>query len=213
MSLSCDDLTRFGGLLAERDVVAPHHTTALRAAPEALARLQFLHAAAADLARTDPEILDHPEIERAFEDSFIVAMVRAVTKSDALPLPPGARRRATIIRRIEEFLAQNAGRPVHVTQLCNALAVSERSLQRVCHEFLGVGPKRFLWLRRLHLARRTLLETDFSETTVADVALAHGFWELGRFSVRYREIFGESPSATLREPKPDPVRSSNPLAL
>jgi hypothetical protein len=33
---------------------------------------------------------------------------------------------------------------------------------------------------------------------VTDIATEHGFWELGRFSVNYRHIFGETPSVTLR---------------
>jgi AraC family ethanolamine operon transcriptional activator len=77
-----------------------------------------------------------------------------------------------------------------------------------------MGPKRYLWLRRLHQARRALVEEDASETTVARIAIAHGFWEIGRFAVQYRETFGEPPSSTLRRPKRDPSpRRSNPLAL
>ena len=34
--------------------------------------------------------------------------------------------------------------------------------------------------------------------TVTDVAMAYGFFELGRFAGRYRHAFGEAPSRTLR---------------
>jgi AraC-like DNA-binding protein len=201
MSLTPDDLSRFGGLLAERDLIAPRDTIGLRPRPAALARLRFLHGAAADLARMKPEILDHREVARALEEAFILAMVRCGAGAETLIEWPRGPIHARLMRRLEELLAQNAGRPVYLAELCRSLSVSERTLERCCQEMLGMGPTRYLRLRRLHLARRSLVEADASKTTVAEVALAHGFWQLGRFAVRYREAFGEPPSATLRRPR------------
>ena len=67
-----------------------------------------------------------------------------------------------------------------------------------------MGPARYLWHRRMHLARRALLRSDPQIVTVTEVATKYGFWELGRFSVQYRALFGESPSVSLRRP-PDPT--------
>jgi len=67
-------------------------------------------------------------------------------------------------------------------------------------EHLGMGPIRFLILRRMHLVRRALLRADPSASSVTRIVTDHGFWELGRFSVAYRALFGESPSETLRRP-------------
>ena len=67
-----------------------------------------------------------------------------------------------------------------------------------------MSPTRYLWLRRMHLARRALRRADPAMTTVTEIASNCGFWELGRFSVAYRALFGESPSAALRRSSDDP---------
>ena len=67
-----------------------------------------------------------------------------------------------------------------------------------------MSPKRYLWLRRMHLAQWALRRADPVRTTVTEIATNYGFWELGRFSVVYRLQFGESPSTTLGRPPDDP---------
>jgi AraC-like DNA-binding protein len=62
-----------------------------------------------------------------------------------------------------------------------------------------MNPHRYLWLRRMHQARRALTVAGAETKTVTEIATEHGFWELGRFAVAYRELFGETPSATLRQ--------------
>ncbi len=76
-----------------------------------------------------------------------------------------------------------------------------------------MGPVRYLWLRRMHQARHALLQASEGGATVTSIALAHGFWELGRFSVAYRGLFGETPMASLRRPADDASasRKSRPL--
>ncbi|MEX5669595.1 helix-turn-helix domain-containing protein, partial [Pseudomonas neuropathica] len=47
-------------------------------------------------------------------------------------------------------------------------------------------------------AHRELLKRSPMETTVAEVAMQWSFWHLGRFSSRYRALFQELPSETLK---------------
>ena len=62
-----------------------------------------------------------------------------------------------------------------------------------------MGPIRYLTLRRMHLVRRALQQSHPITATVTQIVNDHGFCELGRFSVAYRMLFGESPSETLRQ--------------
>ena len=72
-----------------------------------------------------------------------------------------------------------------------------------------MSPKRYLLLRRMGLARRALREAAPDATSVTAIGTRYGFWELGRFSVAYRGLFGETPLATLRRPADDPPASQN----
>ena len=119
------------------------------------------------------------------------------------------RRHYAIVARFEEFLEANPDRPLYLTEICAAIAVAERTLRIACEEHLGMGPIRYLSLRRMHLVRRALLRADPLVATVTRLATDHGFWELGRFSVAYRGLFGESPSESLRRPADGQFAFSN----
>jgi AraC-like DNA-binding protein len=119
-----------------------------------------------------------------------------------------------IIARFEEILTANYDQPLYLEEICVATGVSERTLRLSCMEHMGMGPVRYLWLRRMHLARRALLSAAPGTKTVTEIATGSGFWELGRFAIEYRALFGEVPSATLGRPAEE-VRQlrNNPFVL
>ena len=112
------------------------------------------------------------------------------------------RQHQLIMRRFHRVLEEKPGESLYITEVCRAIGVSIRTLQMCCQEELGMGPKRYLLLRRLHLARRALRAAAPDATTVTDIATRCGFWHLGRFAGEYRSLFGESPSVMLhRQPE------------
>ena len=85
-----------------------------------------------------------------------------------------------------------------MAEMCAQIGTSYWTPRDCSLEYLGMSPKRYLWLRRMHMARRALKNADAERTTVTEIASDCGFWEFGRFSVAYRSLFGESPSTALR---------------
>ena len=75
--------------------------------------------------------------------------------------------------------------------------VSERTLRSAFHDVLGVSPKQWALRQRLAAAREALSAAAPGTTTVTEIAMSYGFFELGRFAGRYRMVFGEMPSETL----------------
>jgi len=106
--------------------------------------------------------------------------------------------RVEIIRRSKELLERREGEHVSIAELAAAAGVSERTLRTAFCETFGVGPVRYLQLRRLHQIERALRAAHPEETTVAEVLARHGVWQFGRCASRYRRLFGELPSETLQ---------------
>ena len=104
---------------------------------------------------------------------------------------------AAIVRTVEDWVDGQPPETVQISDLCRALRLSRRTLQRAFTQTLGMGPARYLTIRRLTAVRQALQRGDPAATTVTDTALKYGFWELGRFATDYRRVFGERPSETL----------------
>jgi AraC-like DNA-binding protein len=115
---------------------------------------------------------------------------------DVKSLPCGHPPAAVLVRRATE-IADATPEPISVARLCNLLRVSQSTLEFSFKKITALTPHTFFLRRRLNRARTALLEADRSEGRVTDIAMNLGFTELGRFAVRYRQMFGESPSETL----------------
>jgi AraC-like DNA-binding protein len=200
MSLTHGELAIAGEAIAGRELKAPSDTCVIRPEPASMSRLMDLHQAAGQLAESASDTLAIPAIAKRLEQELVHAMVACLAGHPQIKERYCSRQRSRIIARFEDFLAARRYEPVYVPEVCNSISVSERTLRACCHEHFGMGPARYLWLRRMHLARRALLRADPQAARVTEVATEHGFWELGRFSVAYRGLFGESPSASLHRP-------------
>jgi AraC-like DNA-binding protein/Flp pilus assembly protein TadD len=102
--------------------------------------------------------------------------------------------------RALDWLRSHVHEPVQLETLSVVAGVSPRTLDRHFKQFLGTTP--LAWVRRmqLSLARRRLLTAD-REATVTGIAVASGFSQFGRFAIKYRQQFAESPSQTLKRTK------------
>lgn len=136
-------------------------------------------------------------------------MIVCMTDGERFEADRSGHNHLLILSKLEEFLAAHFDSAVYLSEICAATQASEHTLRICCNEHLGMGPVRYLWLRRMHLARRALLRATEGIATVTSIAMAHGFWELGRFSVTCRGLFDEPPLATLRRPAEDAPASRN----
>jgi AraC-like DNA-binding protein len=208
LSVAAENLASAGRALTGRDLTAPDYTRAIRLPANLMSRMLNLHQTATQFAATVPDLLTQSEVGRAIEQELLRVMVGCLTEGQ--PVQSGSRDHrpgVAIMKRFEEATAEARDRPLYLTEICAKIGVPDRTLRAYCQEHLGLSPQRYLWLRRMNLAQRALLQSDPKRTTVTQIATGCGFGELGRFSVRYRQVFGESPSTTLRRaPKAAPPR-------
>ncbi len=152
---------------------------------------------AAHLAHVTPDILAHREVAKAIEQQLIQTMVACLITNATLQPAPLLSGSGSVMRRFENAVSERQFEPIYLPEICAEIGVSDRTLRLHCQEHLGMSPRRYLWLRRMHLARRTLALADPAIGSVTAIAMDHGFGELGRFAVEYRKLFGEPPRATL----------------
>ena len=199
VSIASDRLAAAAEAITGRELPEILHKSIIRPSSALMLRLMSLHKEIGKAAHDTPDILELPEVSRALEKTITHILVRTLAEGHSIEPTARGRRHDVILAKFVTFLQANPDRPLYLTEICAAIGAAERTLRASCEEQLGMGPIRYLTLRRMHLVRRALRRTDSSKATVTRIVTDHGFWELGRFAVAYRSLFGESPSDTLRQ--------------
>ena len=100
------------------------------------------------------------------------------------------------VARAEAWIDTHLTEAIGVEDVASALGVCPRALRLAFRSVRGCSPLRAIHIRRLDRVRAALAAAK-PGATVTDIATSFGFFELGRFSVRYRKRFDEKPSETL----------------
>jgi AraC-like DNA-binding protein len=171
------------------DLDLPDRTTILKPDAEQQNRLQ---AGIVKLLNTPA-----PDPQRTIDlmESAIVAMCETFQRTQSVPLNTLYRTR--IAKRAQAFINEHYTDPIHIEDLCRATEVGVRSLQRAFRGYFDITITEYIKTVRLDMAYRALTIAHHAEHTITEVALAHGFRHLGRFSVTYGDRLGESPTETL----------------
>ncbi len=100
-----------------------------------------------------------------------------------------------IVEHFVRIARANFGNVVRIDDLCRLAGANPRTISRAFKVVHDTTPSHYLRELRLIEIRRVLL-SGCNRASIAQVAMRFGFHELGRFSVLYRNKFGEAPSVT-----------------
>jgi AraC-like DNA-binding protein len=167
--------------------------TTLRTDAGTAARLAALTGAMWTELRAGAAASSSPLALAEMEDRLAGLLVEAWLGNET----PAERSDPLWLQRAEAYLASQLTQPVSLADVAQTAGTSIRSLSRSFLEKHGVGPMRFLRLRRLDAVHRELLGLEPETGSVTDVALRYGFAHLGRFAGEFRRHCGEYPSETL----------------
>jgi len=151
--------------------------------------------------RCDPNVLANPQCASLMEEKLLEKLMLGGAPEPRYTSPPY---RHHVARRAYQYMQERIGESLSIRELCSVSRASYGTLEKGFRETYGMSPLAYLRVRRLVLARRELRQPN-QQTTVTGVAIQCGFLELGRFSVQYRERFGETPSETLHKARGEPL--------
>ncbi len=97
------------------------------------------------------------------------------------------------------FIHGHAGGDIGINDIAAAVHLTPRAVQYLFRQQLDTTPTEYLRRVRLHNAHQDLMASTRSAITVTEIAQRWGFLHTGRFAVLYRQIYGQSPHATLRQ--------------
>lgn len=174
-------------------------------APDKSQRREVFHVdknVLAELQSYLPRVTSTGGLETSFESKWIVELLVTSWLSPPGLVPQSSRRgRDAAMKKCLAMIETFGWEDLTPTGLCQAVGVSERTLQYAFRERFGVTPAAFLKARRLNAIRKKLRDPFANGAVIGEIASEFGFWHQSQFATDYRRAFGEVPSVTVLNSK------------
>jgi AraC-like DNA-binding protein len=141
-----------------------------------------------------PDLLRDPAVSAQMEEEVLGSILDA---SEMVDGPEPAKPWRELALRAEAHLRDTLTEAPQLSEICQAVRASPRSLHASFKTIFNTTPKAYQIALRLDAVRHDLLRAP-AGTTVTSVAMKWGFFQLGRFAGDYRRMFGEGPRDTLK---------------
>ena len=146
----------------------------------------------------EPSILDAPEARSALDGLLVNTASEYLRAGGLLSRTDhgitAAMERRSVLSRCRDFIAAAMGRPIQLQDLCINTGVGKAELEQLFRQECGIHPMNYIKVRRLQSGRHAML---IGCASPKDASASVGCWDLGHFSVEYRNVFGESPASTV----------------
>lgn len=150
------------------------------------------------MAQSNPDNVIHPTMQAIIHNDFLPLLLECLSTSQSIPESISTRR-YQLVKQAEDYMLSYIDRPLTLQDLCTAINAKSRTLQMAFLEVYGVSPMSYLKIQRLHGIRQALKTANPKTATVLGLATHWGFWHMGYFAHDYKQLFGETPSATLKQ--------------
>lgn len=108
--------------------------------------------------------------------------------------------RYNVFQASVKLIDQQLTKPLSISNLAAQQCTSTRILQYAFQKNIGLTPLQYVLHRKLHAARAKLQQRfPYTQANVSYVAMLYNMTHLGRFSLKYKNLFGELPSTTLKQ--------------
>lgn len=143
------------------------------------------------MAQLCPHVFLNRDIMNPLGDAIISAFVESfVSNVELESVKLSVSQRIKIINSVRDVVVENPSNPPGISDICNFLKISRRTLQYCFQESLGCSPVDFIKAIRLNGVRAILKSCN----SVSEAATYWGFWHFGNFSSDYKAFFNRLPS-------------------
>lgn len=131
----------------------------------------------------------------ALKEALLLELLRIVGDIDVRFDKSALSNRQRAMQRAIDFMHETDDMTLRVSDLCDEVASTWRTLDRAFKEHFGLGPKAYFNRLRLNRVRHALIR-DKGQQPIGNIANQYDFWHMGQFAKDYKALFGELPSDT-----------------